>query len=213
MKKVFFILLGSMALIVIAIGVFVINKPPSLVTISLDDGVKARIVEQSSTSSDSLTDSRTVADFQTSFSKKLKRGSYVLITDSQKYENISRQFTVGPKPIVLNFRLNSSLSELSSDLVTQQAAIDQAFSDYLLKHKLASGYSFSLQKGSLYGLGEWYGALLVASNRQIDTMRIVFKKIGGSWVVASDPPNIILSIVDYPDIPKDVLSRINSVQP
>jgi len=45
----------------------------------------------------------------------------------------------------------------------------------------------------------------------LDTLRIVLEKKNGAWIVASDPPNIILSTVNYPNIPKAILDAVNSL--
>ena len=200
-----------MILAFILIGAWIHFNSSEGISISLDPGVKAKIVKQNNTPSDSLSD-QTIASFDTSFSGKLKHGNYVLITtDSGKFQAISHQFTMGSKPVSLKIQQPYSSTELTSLLKTEQANIDQAFNTKYSTYSLSYGYSYKVQQGQLLDRGEWFGALLVPDNNQYDTLRFVMQKKDGRWLLTTDPPNIVLSSIIYPEVPKDVLDTVNSL--
>lgn len=74
--------------------------------------------------------------------------------------------------------------------------------------------TFKIQKGKLYENGNYYGTTLVNTGSDYfnnDTLRVILKKSGSQWVVVADPPAIYLNKFDYPNIPKAVLSDVNSL--
>lgn len=86
-----------------------------------------------------------------------------------------------------------------------------------IKSVLASKYPnislYSIEKGKLYGRGEWYGTKLVYQGTDIynaDTLRVVMHKEGEQWKVATDPPGISLSGLLYPDVPREILADVNN---
>lgn len=78
------------------------------------------------------------------------------------------------------------------------------------KYPLAkNGYRLHHEK--LYGLGDIYGAVLVARtpSDNSDTLRVLLKKQDDKWIVLSTPPTPILSAPDYPNVDADALAEIN----
>lgn len=76
--------------------------------------------------------------------------------------------------------------------------------------KIATDYIIA--EGKLYGEGEWYGTTLTYKGKDSlnrDTLRVLMQKKQGVWIVRTMPPQMLLSTVEYPDVPKSVLESIN----
>jgi len=75
---------------------------------------------------------------------------------------------------------------------------------------------FTINKGTLYGRGDWYGTTLTSKKddpvQPNDNYRVVLNKQNGQWRVIGKP-ELILSAPDYPNVPKEFLSRINQLDP
>lgn len=74
---------------------------------------------------------------------------------------------------------------------------------------------YSITSEALYGRGDYYGATLVfrdMTSQQRDKLRILLKKKDGEWRVLSKPPVQILSVHDYPSVPRDILVAINQAK-
>ena len=64
----------------------------------------------------------------------------------------------------------------------------------------------------IYNQGEYYGATLNFRDQtsyQRDTLHILAKKENGKWRVLSLPPSPVLSAPKYPNVPKEILRKIN----
>ena len=71
---------------------------------------------------------------------------------------------------------------------------------------------YNIAEGKLYDKGEWYGTTLTyrgKENLSRDTLRVLMQKKQGLWVLRTTPPQILLSTVEFPDVPKSVLMQIN----
>ena len=71
---------------------------------------------------------------------------------------------------------------------------------------------YMIEKERLFEQGQWYGAILTykgtdSDNR--DTLRLILQKKGEKWIIRTTPPQIIVSSVTYPDIPKTILDTLN----
>lgn len=188
---------------------FYFTSTASSVQIKIDRPAKAKIVKRAQKNPDSLAAGAVVATFQSSYSGKLKNGSYAVIVDDPGYQIQAKDFTVNSKPVTLELTVKAAPAVLDQSLQAASQTIDTAFRSFL-KSKGLSEDSYTLQSGQLYGSGEWYGALIVPKTGG-DTLRIVLKKTGQSWSVATDPPNIIVSSVVFPDIPIEILRAVNSL--
>lgn len=72
--------------------------------------------------------------------------------------------------------------------------------------------SYVINKGKLYGDGSWYGTTLTYTGTDTmsrDTLRILMQKQGDDWKLLTTPPQILLSTVEFPDVPKEILKDIN----
>lgn len=71
---------------------------------------------------------------------------------------------------------------------------------------------YSINKGKLYGDGTWYGTTLTYTGSDTmnrDTLRVLMQKQNDDWKLLTTPPQILLSTVEFPDTPKEVLRDIN----
>ena len=71
---------------------------------------------------------------------------------------------------------------------------------------------YSIYNQAVYNQGEYYGATLNFRDQmsdQRDTLHILAKKENGKWRVLSLPPSPVLSAPKYPNVPKEILRKIN----
>ena len=102
-----------------------------------------------------------------------------------------------------------NLEALNTELEIQQTAIHNAIKQtYSL-----IGQNYTIQQGKLYNHGQWYITTLTdkrSSNRNpFDTYRIVALNENGVWRTMTKP-ELVLSAIDYPGIPKNILTAINA---
>lgn len=102
-----------------------------------------------------------------------------------------------------------SLEVLNTELNLQQAAIHNAIKQtYSLIDQ-----NYTIQQGKLYNHGQWYITTLTdkrATNKNpFDTYRIVALNENGVWQTMTKP-ELVLSAIDYPGIPKNILTAVNA---
>ena len=183
------------------------------VTITLNASVQAKLLKITNTQDDSLANQPEIASFTTSYSNKLKGGSYLLVTErTSDFEKVSRQIEVDFDPINMSVAIDFSAEKLTGMLKNEAQEVEKTLRDkYDKQYWLLPGYSYKLEKGKLFQRGEWYGGLIVPVQEGQDILRVVMKKVDGRWSIATDPPDIILSSVVYPDVPNEILRSVNSL--
>lgn len=106
-----------------------------------------------------------------------------------------------PQPTLSKSQLEKRLeSERSTIIGVLTAAYPKIEGDY------------TISKGQLFDKGQWYGTTLMYQGKDTlnrDTLRVLLQKKNGIWELRTAPPTIILSAVEYPDVPKSVLETIN----
>lgn len=105
-----------------------------------------------------------------------------------------------------------SQAELNAQLEKELPAITKAFYEAF---PAASG-TYTIDHGKLYHRGEWYGTTLTyagSDSNNRDTLRVIMQKKNGVWAAVTNPPQIMLSSVEYPDAPKSMLDDINKPAP
>lgn len=145
---------------------------------------------------------------------KLRKGHYVIVAgDVPDYNRQYEQITLNNEPATVIINPSYSKARLTAMLVKELPAIQAAITSSVP----GIGSSYLLGPGVLYGKGEWYGTViypnLSAEERRIqyvDVYRVVVKKSNGTWKVATMPPEIVLSAVTYPGIPRQVLIDTNN---
>lgn len=149
-----------------------------------------------------------------------KSGDSVRLDKSETYQ-VTYSGTVGYEDGLVSFKPSDrdiikinpyySQDKLSRFLSGQESIIHN-----VIKSKYSDNiHSYELQTGKLYHFGDWYGTTLKYIGDDYsnsDTLRIVLNKVGGNWVVKTDPPSVSLSKYDFPKIPIDVLVDVNNFQ-
>jgi hypothetical protein len=76
--------------------------------------------------------------------------------------------------------------------------------------KVATDYTISREE--LFDKGQWYGALLIYKGTDTDnrdTLRVLMEKKDGVWTLRTTPPQMLLSVKQFPDAPRSALQSIN----
>lgn len=146
---------------------------------------------------------------------RLKNGEYVIvIPEGTVYEPLVQEFAVDAsrKDAVvlpryssqgLESQLNKQRSDIRAVLYTQY--------DFLNPKKRL--YTFLDEK--LHLQGNWYTATvreLIPGRNKSDIYRIVAQKKEDNWILVTIPPDLVISNVRYPDIPREVLLDLNGRQ-
>lgn len=124
------------------------------------------------------------------------------------YESNSEEIKLTKEQQTITLNPPYSEPKLASILKTESYYIGQV---------LHSAYpkidEYEIQPGQLYNKGEWFGTTLIYKGEDYfntDTLRVILHKENGQWIIKTRPPNIILSKVDFPDIPINILRKVNS---
>ena len=110
-----------------------------------------------------------------------------------------------------SIKLQPSLNTDSLDKLTKRES-DKIKSSILDSNE----FSFDKNKDSivsikLYLTGGWAGVTLLSSRGPADLYHIILRKEGDQWIVKTKPL-IVINSLDYPEIPEEILSDINSQQ-
>ena len=78
------------------------------------------------------------------------------------------------------------------------------------------GQKYTVERSTLYGRGEWYGAVLQyistdTNNR--DSLRVVLQKKNGAWTLRTSQPQLLVNKLDIEDAPAGMLDDINKPAP
>lgn len=207
---------GLATVIIIVIAVFVVNYLGSLqkVTINYTNSSNITITSTKRSMAGEGTVSQTTTIAKISHSGEsisIKKGVYtVLYKGENGYSDGSVDINLGNTPKTLGLDPTYSDSKLNS-------LLDGEFGE--IKNVLSKKYTnldlYLVQRGKLYDKGQWYGTTLKYIGSDVfnsDTLRVVLHKENGLWKIITDPPNITISKLLYPDIPKDILSDLNNIQ-
>lgn len=206
-RRLIIVLLALLVLIASGLGWWQYQNSSQNLSVILDPQIKSADIYQSEGEGHVPDSESPSTHLSTSQELRLKKGSYVLVTGATgDFSPQTIYFDLQDIKINLTVAPNYSGQKLQDLLISEQALIDQAFNSRY-PNKPAE---YSVSNGQLFMRGEWYGALLESSSGQ-DTLRFVMQKKGGKWAVVTDPPEIVLSSVVYPDIPKGVLRAVNSL--
>lgn len=150
---------------------------------------------------------KTFAKFKGVYSGKLAKGQYdLVVTGDKNYKDYSRSFVVDSQPVTIKVSLEYSEVKLGEQLQQELPSIFKAFSAKL--PILPPGYS--LDSGQLYERGDWFGGYLKPTDTlNKDTLRYVMHKQNGQWSLVTDPPDIVISSILYPQIPRSLLLNLN----
>lgn len=140
---------------------------------------------------------------------RLQEGKYKAVVQNENYDNTPIVFEVKGNNTTQVIDPNYSSAYLAELLKPEQAAINKVISDAYPKVI----DNFRVQNGQLYKDGQWYATLLLEKTPgrgvEPDIYRTVLKKENDKWVMKTKPA-LVLSAPNYPDIPFEILSSINS---
>lgn len=146
---------------------------------------------------------------------KLPKGDYTLHYDAAKnYESLFVKIHLTRNHQVINLSPSYSDEYLDKMLSGELENIDGA----ILQRYPQAQQLYTIQRGKLYGQGNWYGTTLTykgnalgSSLFQTDTLRIILQKKDGQWNIETNPPYILLSRDEYPNVPEDILRSVNAM--
>lgn len=140
---------------------------------------------------------------------RLKKGNYFVQFSGSTIAQQMKGFILADTPSTQSFTFSYTSDYLGELLASQKSSIENVI---IAKYpKLPSLYDFSSE--ALYEKGDWYAAALVykgPDSLSRDTLRIIAHKVNGTWQVASEP-QIVISSVDNPGVPMDVINAINTI--
>jgi hypothetical protein len=140
---------------------------------------------------------------------RLKKGSYMLKTVGDSYNENQIFFRVGDTEETVGYSLIFSGKVLEDELAAErEKARNVITTEYPTSSEL---YTFKNEKIMLQG--QWYVAYLFYKGKNDgirDTLRIVLHKENGNWKTATKP-QLSLSNAEYPTIPKEVLDYANEL--
>ncbi len=140
---------------------------------------------------------------------RLKKGEYTA-------KNIGKNITKDTRKITIASGIQSvetSFSYTEKYLEKLYAAEKETIYKVLLREYPEISKLYVIRTDRLYARGNVFGATLIAKDQNsdnADTLRVVMQKKSDRWEVQSKPPTPILSAAEYPDIPRDVLLKINN---
>jgi|GEM_PF-842587 len=151
---------------------------------------------------------------------RLRSGVYVVkFAGTKEYQEITQSITISQPTEIKTPALNYTSNKLGQLLKSENLAIQKVIAPTILNQ------NYTIDNGTLFSRGEWYGARLkpavwynptmavknlepVSGNH--DMLRIILTKTSGQWKVAAEP-SIIFAIDDYPNIPPDVIRSTNQL--
>lgn len=139
---------------------------------------------------------------------KLKHGNYRISTSGEGIDNSTQFIEINHKTNDVNVNFSYNKERLMSILDSERSDIENAiYNQYPNINDL-----YSIYNQAVYNQGEYYGATLNFRDQtsdQRDTLHILAKKENRKWRVLSLPPSPVLSAPKYPNVPKEILRKIN----
>lgn len=210
-NKILVILVITILVILGAVNIFINNKKSyQLVSISVTDntpGVKLNIYK---IDKNNKTLVKTIPAVSSDF--KLKKGTYDIITKGNGYQETTYKIKLKTKPETISVNPSYTKDKLSELLKEEQPAIISTINNTFPQTKS----TYDIEEGALFILGQWYGTTIhikqtTEQEREgyIDRYKIILKKESDNWKVVTSPPEIILSKIKYPKIPREILVEVN----
>ncbi len=147
---------------------------------------------------------RTIVD---NTSLRLHKGGYLLIAEgNDTYESYQTTFSNREGPITIEVN-----PDFTDDRLTKLSASEQPVIENLVKDNYpAVKQNYNIQ-GRLLDKADWFAGVLKPNDDTADTLRFVAHKVSDRWVIVTKPPSIVISKVDYPDIPETVIKAVNNL--
>jgi flagellar basal body-associated protein FliL len=141
---------------------------------------------------------------------RLQEGNYAAIAGGDNYDRAAFYFSVNKNDSTVTIDPPYSDTYLKNALTAELPAIKAA----LTKAFPSVAASFDTADGKLYKEGEWYATALTqhpADPRdEGDTYYTIMKKDNGTWTVIGKP-SLVLTTVDFKDVPTDIVKDANHI--
>ena len=138
----------------------------------------------------------------------LPKGVYQIHIAGDNAQPDTRALIVQEDPITQTVPISFPTKVLDAQLTKETPAIIEHITSKF--PQMLSLYT--VNRGKLYDRGDWYATTLtyIGSDKDNrDTLRLVMQKVSGQWKLITTPPRPLLSIVEYPGVPKTILDDIN----
>lgn len=159
-----------------------------------------------------LENTKPITEVSESIVVNLRPGNYLVVSKGNvDFEDMTTEFSVQDKPIDVVLKPSFTSAVLENELVRQRDKIVSALRT--TSPNATNFYSIDIEK--LYQQGGWFGGTLVPKNSSdqqlaVDVLRFVAQKqSNGSWRIVTNPPELLLSHVKYPNIPREILLDLN----
>jgi len=141
---------------------------------------------------------------------RLRDGRYIVVVPKQQdYKELRKAILIKGQDKTLKLEPEFSDEKLNKLLTPDELAKITA----TLSAKYPRIRLYSISPGKLYKQGQWYATTLLYKDQSdifnSDTLRVILHKKDSVWNIVTDPPEIIISKVVYPDIPGDIVDDIN----
>lgn len=152
-----------------------------------------------------------VGEFTQATDLTLENGSYYYIASGENAAVKVTKFEVD-RAQKIDVQPGFDQEYLASLLKSEQ----EALTAMIAKSNPRIDVYFNINNGKLFGIGDWYGTTLTSKqaepNQPSDFYRVLMKKEGGQWKLLGKP-KLIWSVPDHPEIPRDILSQLNKLDP
>lgn len=145
----------------------------------------------------------------------LTKGSYYIEPAGENINTSQINFTVDSSSKTV--RVDPTLSDeyYAQILNDEKSAIHKVItSTYPDRFKKGNVFEYKFVREQIYLEGDWYGAVLgakLSDPRDVgDNYRLVLHKTDGKWKIVAQP-ELVLSAIENPDIPKSILDDINKL--
>ena len=140
----------------------------------------------------------------------VKKGLYALKPEGEKIDKSLIGVSVGDQPVTKTLDIDYSRQQLSTMLSAEEAIIMSV----VRASNSGIPLFYRVNSGQLYHHGEWYATTLSyggPEDLRRDTLRLVAKKQDNQWKVVTNPPQVVLNKLDYPDVPVSILQKANAI--
>lgn len=137
----------------------------------------------------------------------LQKGTYKIHISGDDAKSDTRTLNVQNIPITQTIPISLPDKKLQELLDKERSAISAIITKQY--PQLSSLYTM---RETLYNRGEWYGAVLTYKGTDTDnrdTLRLIAHKQAGQWKLITTPPKPLVSVAEYPSVPREVLDAIN----
>lgn len=149
---------------------------------------------------------------------------YVKPKNSETYSMLPKKIIVDKKPLTIELDFNFSLEHYDSYFDEDRKAISKQLTDRY--EKLLSNNNFSIDEGYFFDKGVYYATsiglrgnivresgqdiVVLEENRFIGNVyRVIFQKVNSEWKQVTHP-ELILSAVEYYNVPLHIIQEVNT---